>query len=130
MKNKILVIDDSETNNLLVKSILEENKDILVYTLSNSKIAFKLIDKIKPDLILLDMMMPDVDGIEILKGLKRKNLIKKYPTIVVSANQDYDLVKEALSLGAVEYIEKPIGNNKLFNKVEKFFSNKLIKSNI
>jgi len=118
MKKKVLVIDDSETNNFLVKAILEENKDILVFTLSNSKKAIKLIQEINPDLVILDIMMPDIDGIQILRELNQLKIIHKYNIIVVSAKNNASIKEEALTLGALDYIIKPIGNSNLFEKVE------------
>lgn len=128
MKKKVLVIDDSETNNFLVKAILEENKDILVFTLSNSKKAIKLIQDVNPDLIILDIMMPDIDGIQILRELNQLKIIQKYNIIVVSAKNNASIKEEALTLGAIDYIVKPIGNSNLFEKVENHFINQTNKS--
>lgn len=106
-KNKILLADDSSVNNLLLQDILEE-KGFKVTIAESGKIAFKILKKEIPDLILLDIMMPFMDGFEVLKRLKTDINTKDIPVIMVTAkNTQYDR-KRAEELGAINYIVKPI----------------------
>jgi len=116
-KKRILVIDDSETNVLLVKSLFEDEEAIHVDVLLNSRLAIKKIEELKPDLILLDIMMPDMDGFTILTIVKRDDSLKDIPVIVVSAKDDQVDIDRAMSLGALDYVRKPIGINYLYDQV-------------
>ena len=124
-EKKILVIDDSETNNILIKSLFEHLEGYEVIALNNSKEVLHIIEKFLPDLILLDLMMPQKDGFTILKELKSIPVCKDIPVIIVSAKQEARDIELAMKLGASDYIRKPLGNNNLVKKVEAFFTNAL-----
>lgn len=119
MQKKILVIDDSETNILLIKSLFEDEELIHVDVLLNSRLALKRIEEVMPDLILLDIMMPDIDGFTILTILKRDEQLKHIPVIVVSAKDEQTDIDRAYALGAENYITKPIIIDELFKIVYK-----------
>lgn len=117
MPKKLLVIDDSETNVLLIKSLFDDEEKLQVSVLINSRLAIKRISELKPDLILLDIMMPDVDGFTILAIVKNDEKLKKIPVIVVSAKDDQFDIDRAMELGALDYVKKPIGITLLYDKV-------------
>lgn len=117
MSKKLLVIDDSETNVLLLKSIFDDVEGIQVSVLLNSRLAIKKISELKPHLILLDIMMPDMDGFTILAIVKNDDKLKNIPVIVVSAKDDQVDVDRAMSLGALDYVKKPFGIDLLYTKV-------------
>ena len=119
MQKKILVIDDSETNILLIKSLFEDEELIHVDVLLNSRLALKRIEEVMPDLILLDIMMPDIDGFTILTILKRDEQLKHIPVIVVSAKDEQTDIDRAYALGAENYITKPIIIDELLKIVYK-----------
>ncbi|MFO7656507.1 MAG: response regulator [Bacteroidales bacterium] len=110
-KKKILVIDDSEVNNILVKSIFMEKDqfDILVEADSNN--AWKTIQHEKPDLILLDLMMPGVDGITILKNIRMYHETRHIPVVVISAKSESSESDSLKKLSIVKYIQKPYDLN-------------------
>ena len=115
-KRKILVIDDSITNVVLLNAILsEEGYEII--TVFNVAEALKVMKRNFPDLILLDLQMPDLDGFDFLERIKFKTNYKEIPVIIVTAYSDQANIKKALSLGATDYIEKPIDIDLLFNKI-------------
>lgn len=121
---KLLVIDDSETNTMLIKSVFEdESSDIEVVIENNSKNAMSVVKTIHPNLILLDLMMPGINGEDILKELKSEPFTKDIPVIVVSAKQDQSEIDTVIELGAMEYIMKPISINNLFTKVTDLIKN-------
>ncbi len=105
---KILVIDDSETNLYLIKSIFRDQKNISVFSESESSHALKVVKKIRPDIILLDLMMPEIDGFELLNQLKSNINFQNIPVIILSAYHDNVLINRATELGAAGYIKKPV----------------------
>ncbi len=114
---KILIIDDSAVNNVLLENVLEDqNYEVIIAFNGND--AFKAIDKNIPDLILLDIMMPDMDGYKILEELKSKENTKQIPVIMVSAKSDSLDIDKAMELGAVDYIIKPINIKTILEKIQ------------
>lgn len=104
-KFKVLVVDDTKTNIEVLEGILSSEYD--VYVALNGKKAIELVPKIKPDIILLDIMMPMMDGYETLTKLNEKGLIDNVPVIFLTAKTDPKSEEQGLSLGAVDYITKP-----------------------
>lgn len=102
---KILVIDDTKTNIEVLEGILSNEYDM--YVALNGKKALLLTEKVKPDLILLDVMMPEMDGYETLRQMKLKNLVENTPVIFLTAKADSKSEQTGLDLGAVDYITKP-----------------------
>jgi len=106
-RKKILVIDDSETNLVLLKAVLEDaGYDVLMA--GSSKDAFHFYNNDKPDLILLDLLMPEEDGFMFMEKLKNGDVEMKVPVIVVTAYANRENTERAKTLGAEDIIEKPI----------------------
>jgi len=105
-KDTILVVDDTPTNlGVLFDSLEDAGYRVLVSTDGES--ALEVVQNISPDIILLDVMMPDIDGFETCRRLKSNSDTAKIPVIFMTALSDvYDEVK-GLELGAVDYIIKP-----------------------
>ncbi len=114
---KILVVDDSTINNILLQDFLESHK-YEVHTSLDGREALTLIDTIKPDLILLDIMMPGISGFDVLNNMKQNDI--KIPAIIISAYNNKEKKDLALSLGACDYIVKPINFDILLKLVNKF----------
>lgn len=102
---KILVIDDTKTNIEVLEGILSNDYDIFVAL--NGKKALVLTEKVKPDLILLDVMMPEMDGYETLRQMHAQNLVQNTPVLFLTAKADTKSEQMGLDLGAVDYITKP-----------------------
>lgn len=105
-KQKILIVDDEPINLKVLNNIL---KDIykLIFAKSGQE-ALRLIEKEKPDLILLDVMMPEMTGYDVCKHLKNNILYKTIPVIFVTALNDAVDEAKGLNIGAVDYISKPV----------------------
>ena len=105
-KNTILIVDDIAENVDVLNEILKDSYHIKVAT--NGKIALKVVNQEPPDLILLDVMMPEIDGYEVIRELKSDIRLRNIPVIFVTAKGE--VVDEAMgfALGAVDYITKPI----------------------
>ncbi|WP_413160596.1 response regulator [Capilliphycus salinus ALCB114379] len=120
-KPSILIVDDSEDNLLLLSQILAKegyniNSDLNGYS------AIETALKHPPDLILLDIMMPDINGYEVCDRLKADSRTQDIPIIFISAlNELFDLVK-AFSMGAVDYLTKPIRIPELLSRVNTHLS--------
>ncbi len=105
-KQTILAVDDMPANIDVVKGVL--SRDYLIQAAVNGKMALKIIEKNKPDLILLDVMMPEMDGYEVCKRVKTDPLTQDIPVIFLTGKTDVADETKGLSLGAVDYITKPI----------------------
>ncbi len=105
-KQTALVVDDIAENIALLSGILKEKYNVLFA--KSGKMTFKVLDKNLPDIILLDIMMPEMDGYEVCRRLKENPKLNKIPVIFVSAkNQEVDEIM-GLELGAVDYLTKPL----------------------
>ena len=114
-KKKILIIDDSNTALLLMEYALKEAGYISLAA-SNVKEATKLMEKHSPDLILLDLSMPEISGYDFLKR-KNELHIDHIPIIIVSAYDSVESIELTRKLGAVEFIAKPIRLDTMMDKI-------------
>jgi DNA-binding response OmpR family regulator len=113
---KILVIDDLPENVYLLQNILEsENYNVITAYDGKSGTQKAIIEK--PDLILLDILMPDVTGIEVCRALFAKSETASIPIILITAKDDAEDTKEGLEAGAFDYIKKPISRMELLARV-------------
>lgn len=104
-KPLILIVDDTPTNiQVLVEAL---RPDYRVEVAPNGKAAFEVIAKRLPDLILLDVMMPELDGYEVCRRLKAQPETREIPVIFITAKSDELDEEQGLRLGAVDYITKP-----------------------
>ena len=108
LKNKqsILIVDDEPTNLRILNQVLNDSYK-LIFAKSGQE-ALRLLEKELPDLILLDVMMPEMTGYEVCQHLKEHPRYKTIPIIFVTALNDADDEAKGLNLGAVDYISKPI----------------------
>ena len=106
MKKKILVVDD-EPNNLQILRQILKNDYQLIFATSGEK-ALDATDKHRPDLILLDVMMPEMNGYEICKKLKADTSTQAIPVIFVTAMSEIEDESRGFDVGAVDYIQKPV----------------------
>ena len=119
VKKRVLVIDDEEDYLKITKLNLEETNDYEVMTLLSAKDIISCIHSFKPDIILLDMRMSAVGGVEACEMLNADQFGSRIPIIIVSAlDKNADRLK-AYKVGVVDYISKPAGKNELIAKIEK-----------
>ncbi|WP_462148274.1 two-component system response regulator [Pseudoalteromonas gelatinilytica] len=102
----VLIIDDEEINTLQLEHALEDVGKIT--TSSNSSEAIQLIEKIKPDILVLDLEMPTVSGFDILEVIQKKSTLAHIRTVVITSHSDPAIEEKALSLGAIDFISKPL----------------------
>lgn len=114
---KVLVVDDQPVNVQLLKRALEREQ-ISVITACSGRDALDLVERDKPDLILLDVMMPDMDGIEVCQRLQQDNRHKNIPVIFITARSSKEGRLAGLGVGAVDYITKPIDLDETLARVQ------------
>lgn len=119
-KNKIVLAEDNSTLSLLLKFRLEKDGYELFMAV-DGKEAMDLIESEKPDLILTDIMMPFVSGLEVISHVRNK-LESKTPVIVFSSAGQEEMVLKAFSLGANDFMGKPFSPNELVIRVKRLLS--------
>ena len=113
---KILVVDNSSTNILLIQNIFD-GSNYHVIPAHSGKEALDILSKEIPDVILLDIMMPEMDGYEVLEKIVSNERTKDIPVIMVTAKKETEDVKKALSMGALDYIKKPLSIVEILSRV-------------
>ena len=106
-KNVVLIVDDVALNVKVLVNLLKDTYELKIATDGQRALELAQSEPI-PDLILLDIVMPDMDGYEVLESLKITSLTKNIPVIFVTASSSINDEEKGLNLGAVDYITKPI----------------------
>ena len=118
MKNNILVVEDTST-------VREEICDILkmegfnVTEAENGKQGLKLAQIVKPNLILSDIVMPEMNGFELYEKIQENSEINNIPVVFLSAKADKNILKKAKEMGTGEYIIKPVSPDTLIKTIKK-----------
>lgn len=116
MKTMIMIVDDNIANLKIGKNTLENDYDVL--TVPSAEKMFERLTRNKPDLILLDIDMPGTNGYDAIKILKGSPQTRDIPVIFLTGKSDTDSELEGLSLGAIDYISKPIVPQLLLKRIE------------
>jgi len=117
MINKnILVVDDTETNIDILIGLLGDTYEVLVALDGES--ALEIVQEENIDLVLLDIMMPDMDGYEVCERLKADESTKNIPIIFITAKTDEDSIEKAYDIGGVDYVSKPFKPKELLARVK------------
>lgn len=115
---RILVVDDLNDNLFLLQTVLEA-EGYEVETADSGKSALEKIEKSPPDLILMDVMMPGMNGYEATRRIRQNSDLPFIPIVLVTAYEDVNEV-QGLALGANDFIRKPIQFDTLLSRVEAF----------
>ena len=116
MQKTIFIVDDSNTNLLIAREALCEEYKVI--TLSSAAKMFTILEKIQPDLILLDIEMPEMDGIEVLTHLKADASKMNIPVILLTGTTDPAVEAHCFHLGAVDFVTKPFSRPVLLNRIK------------
>jgi len=108
-KNSILIIDDEKSNILALTNIL--NAEYTVYAIRDSREAIETAEKDIPDVILLDILMPEMDGYDVIAGLKNSERTRDIPVIFITGLDSRESEEKGLALGAADYIPKPFNSS-------------------
>jgi DNA-binding response OmpR family regulator len=115
---RILVVDDFADNLILLQTILEA-EGYEVETASGGMVALEKISAVPPDLILLDVMMPDMDGYEVTRQIRQNPRLSFIPILLVTAHAAVDAI-QGLDIGANDFIRKPFDFDELLARIRAF----------
>ncbi|MEM4268385.1 MAG: response regulator [Candidatus Woesearchaeota archaeon] len=121
MGKKVLIIDDEYTIRELVALSLEPDYEVM--KAEDGAKGLELVKKQKPDLIILDIMMPVVDGYEVSRRLKANKETAKIPIIMLTAKHQIEDLKKAIAADTDEFITKPFEPDLIKKRVDEYFSN-------
>ena len=121
-RKKIFIVDDEVVNLKIGKNALSDYYD--VFPLDSGKAVLDMLHNVVPDLILLDIMMPEMDGHETLKRLKADNRAADIPVIFLTSKGDIGTVLEGISGGVNDYIVKPFEPAQLRERIDAQFDKK------
>lgn len=116
MKPKVFIIDDVDYNLILLEQIFL-SCDYDVKTCSSSKSSLKILENFVPDIFLIDVMMPEMNGFDLCIEIKKNQNLKKIPILFISAISEMNAKLEGLRVGAVDYILKPFENEEVIERV-------------
>jgi len=114
-QKSILIVDDVETNIENLMTLLEDQYDLLAAT--DGYEALEILEEEKIDLILLDIMMPGIDGFEVAKKIKQNDQINNIPIIFITAKTDENSIEKAYEVGGVDYVTKPFRSKEVLSRV-------------
>lgn len=115
----IMVVEDEVHIQRLIKLVLEKHGHV-VHTCSNGEEALKtLADGLKPDLVLLDILMPGMDGLTVLRTMKSNSATKDFRVVMLTALAQENVVLQGIKLGASDYVRKPFHPTELVKRLAK-----------
>jgi CheY-like chemotaxis protein len=120
---KILIVEDVEFNQDLLVQLMEDHYEIL--TAANGEEGIRLAESERPDLILMDLSLPVIDGWEATRRIKTNVMLKDIPIIALSAHAMIGDEEKARQSGCDDYMSKPVDENLLFKKLAKFLGDSL-----
>ena len=119
MSNKILIVDDIPKNIQMAMNILK-NEGYKMFYAKSGQMVLDLVDEHSFDLILLDIMMPDISGFEVCIELKNNNKTKDIPIIFLSGKNSSQDISQAYESGGIDYVVKPFITIELITKVNSY----------
>ena len=118
MTTKILIIDDDPITRLLAAEKLTE-ENFRVFEAANGQQGLAMIKQIKPDLVLLDVIMPDIDGYDVCKEIRRNPELASLPVIMLTGLEDNASIVRAYDYGATDFVTKPIDPAQLLDALQR-----------
>ena len=120
-KKKILIVDDSELNRALLSDMLSDSFEILEAENGSEALEILHEQELEISLMLLDIVMPVMDGFEVLAAMNKKGWIKSIPVIMISAETGGSYIDRAYDLGAIDYISRPFDERTVKHRVTSNF---------
>ena len=121
MKRKILIVDD-EPNIVMTLEYTFKKKDFEVYIARDGSEALQILENNCPDVVLLDIMMPNVDGYQTLKQIKNNRRLKKTKVVFLTAKSKVSDIEKGLKLGADKYLIKPFSIKKIVSEINELLN--------
>lgn len=120
--NTLLYVDDDEHLRALVEVSLEIIGNYALTLASSGAEALEILDNFSPDMILLDLVMPNMSGIEVLKEIKKQKVLKQTPIILMTGQSDFESLELSKELTVIGIINKPFDPILLSKQVQKFWN--------
>ena len=117
-KSTVFIVDDSPVTTKIISRMLKKNSDYYSVKIWDGPECIKKAKEVKPDLILLDIQMPGMNGIEVCKVLRKDEQTHDIPVIFVTANTDNETLKEAFESGGTDYVRKPVNKIELLARIK------------
>ena len=118
-KKKILIVEDEESL-LKLESILLTSKGYEVHGVGDGRAALEAMETVKPDLVLLDIMLPEIDGFEVCRRIKSNEATRKIPVIMLTAKKSREDMARGEQVGADWYITKPFKSVMVIETIQRF----------
>jgi DNA-binding response OmpR family regulator len=115
----LLVDDEPQTRDLLRLMLKRDGYD--VFEAENGYEALEKVKSIVPDLVLLDVMMPDIDGLTVCRRIRKDDALAAIPVVMLSARTHLEAVEKGILAGATRYLTKPIGRKELLQHIREVF---------
>jgi len=125
MKIKILLVEDELTLSMIIRETLEEKDDFTVYTAKDGEDGLQKYHAVHPDVIVADIMMPRLDGFEMVKQIRETDL--QTPILFLSARSSVNDVVQGFELGCNDYLKKPFGMNELIVRIKALLNRAYLK---
>ena len=113
----ILIVDDNATNILLVEAILSEDGFENTFSATSAIEAYEILDNQEIDVIMMDVMMPEIDGLEATEAIKSNKKLAHIPILMVTATDDDETLKKSFDLGAIDFVRKPVNQVELIARL-------------
>jgi len=114
-KTKILIVDDDSTNVKILLEILDFEEEYITHSVSSGEECLQALPEFKPDVVLLDIMMPGIDGYEVCRRLKNDHTFADVKVIMLSGRAMKDEIHNGFAAGADQYLSKPFGMDELLH---------------
>jgi CheY-like chemotaxis protein len=123
VKKKILLVDDDEIQHKIAENMLQEQYDVFKARSGNEALYYLYKNEFLPNLILLDILMPEMDGWEVFNRIKAISLLKNVPIAFLTAVSEAAEEQKAFAIGAKDFITKPYEKEALLERIDKILSN-------
>ena len=114
-RKRIIIVDDNASYLSVVRTLLKQYYN--TYPVSSGAKLFKIMEKFIPDMVLLDISMPEMDGFEVIKRMKENPRYKDIPVVFITSKDDEDSAAQGLALGALDYVTKPFYGPLLLRRI-------------
>ena len=120
MPKKVLLVDDSATTRLMCRSIIARNTNHAVICAQDGDQALNLISSEKPDLVLMDVMMPGMSGLEVCQQLRTQRETSMLPVVMLTFRTGEESVQQGFASGCTAYLKKPVQETELLQTLKRY----------
>lgn len=120
-RSKILIVDDDLTSRRIMEKIIRDQWRCNLFLAEDGSEALKIMLKELPSLVILDMVMPFMNGIQVLQTMRKSAKLEKMNVLACTAVDDNKIVKEVIKYGVLDYMVKPVNKKTLVAKITKLF---------